>query len=124
MVRTVKGEYDGYGMNVLMMMQTPVSAFDMTRVNNMAMWADKVNARPNSTDDYNVAMVAMWGSALCLRHADVSLPWLAANPDQDLMANCLVNLAEEDATIGSWLTQCVKALKDKKARKWWLNALK
>ena len=124
MVRTVKGEYDGYGMNVLMMMQTPVSAFDMTRVNNMAMWADKVNARPNSTDDYNVAMVAMWGSALCLRHADVSLPWLAANPNQDLLANCLVNLAEEDATIGSWLTQCVKALKDKKARKWWLNALK
>lgn len=123
-VNIVKGEYDGYGMDVLMMMQTPVSAFDMARVNNLAMWADKVEARPNSTDDFNVGMVAIWGSALCLRHAHVSLPWLAAHPNDDLMADCLAGYASEDSSIKAWLKQCVGNLKDKKARKWWQKELK
>ena len=123
-VRTVNGEYYGPGMDVLMMLQVPVSAFDMARVNNMAMWADKVDARPNSTDDYNVGIVATWGSALCLRHANVALPWLAAHPDDDLMADCLAGYASEDNAIKAWLKQCVNSLKDKKARKWWQNQLK
>ena len=123
------GEFDGYGMKVLQLMQLPVSAFDMDRVNGLVMWADKMSDQltardAKSTTAFNVNEVPYWATALCLRHADESLPWLAAHPDNDLMADCLVSEAQDDDDTQAWLTQCVKNLKDKKARKWWQKELK
>ena len=129
-MRTVGGEYDGIGMDVLMMMQTPVSAFDVTRVNNLAKWADRTEDEltekdAKSTAANNVFQMELRGSALCLRHADVALPWIATHEDEDLMADNLLWLAEEAPDMyKDWLKQAVNGLKDKKARKWWQKKLK
>ena len=129
-VNTVEGEYDGIGMQVLMMMQTPVSAFDVTKVNNLAKWADKTEdelteKEVNSTAANNVMQMELRGSALCLRHADVALPWMATHENEDLMADNLLWLAEAYPEMYlDWLKQAVTGLKDKNARKWWQKQLK
>ena len=129
-VNTVKGEYDGIGMNVLMMMQTPVSAFDVTAVNNLAMWADRTEDEltekdAKTTAAANVMQMELKGSALCLRHADAALPWIATHEKEDLMADNLLWLAEAYPEMYlDWLKHAVNGLKDKNARKWWQKQLK
>ena len=129
-VNKVDGEYDGIGMNVLMMMQTPVSEFDVAAVNNLAKWADKTEDEltekdAKSTAANNVLQMELKGSALCLRHADVALPWIATHENEDLMADNLLWLAEAAPDMyKDWLKLAVNGLKDKNARKWWQNKLK
>ena len=121
-----KGDYYGYGMNVLQLMQTPVSAFDMEKVNDLAKWAAQTNARPKSTDAFNVHEIALWAPALCMRHASDALTWIARNHDAEMLSGNILEQTKYGIYGGekTWLEQCVKNLKDKKARKWWQGMLK
>ena len=119
---TTKGEFDGYGMNMMRISQTPISAtLDMARLNKDA--ASVKNARKNSNDKrvhIKAALSAQWIINTGLREGDDFLTWIAQHPEEEHFTPLLLEtLRESGMGEAEWLQQKVKALKDKKARKWW-----
>lgn len=117
-----KGEFDGYGMNMMRISQTPISAtLNMERLNKDA--ASVKNARKNSEDKRvhtKAALAAQWIINTGLREGDDFLTWIAQHPKEEHFTPLLLEtLRESGMGEAEWLQQKVKALKDKKARKWW-----
>ncbi len=119
---TTKGEFDGYGMNMMRISQTPVSMkLDMAKLNKDA--ASVKNARKNSSDKrvhIKAALSARWIVNTGLREGGDFLTWIAQHPQEENFTPLLLE-ALRDSGMGEaeWLQQQVDALKDKKARKWW-----
>lgn len=117
-----KGEFDGYGMNMMRISQTPISQkLNMERLNKDA--ASVKNARKNSTDKRvlrKATLSARWIVNTGLRDGNDFLTWIAQHPDDEQFTPLLQEtLRESGMGETEWLQQKVKALKDKKARKWW-----
>ena len=68
---------------------------------------------------------AKWSFNLGMRHSNEFLTWIAGNPDKEKFTHFIQAVASENENNELvWLKECVKKLKDKKARKWWNKWIK
>ena len=126
-----RGYINALGADLMLLVQSPVSAFNVEALNELVKFTANTVTRLKG-EKYeeptfeNVMNVAIWVPALCLRHASVALPWIAAHQGNEELSECIVELANEGIVPGfkHWLERCVNNLTDQKARKWWLNTLK
>lgn len=128
---TTRGEYYLIGMDVMNVAQTPASALEKPEaLNELARQMNNIigsysdNAIENIQTS-TVAEFARWSTNYILRQGNETLTWIARNPDQQLLSQfILTTLQQSGMGETQWLAAKVKALKDKKARKWWQNWLK
>ncbi len=126
-----KGEYFGLGMSAMRVAQMPLSEeLDMTALNAFAGMLHEVierngeHAKENS-ETMSVVEFARWSTNMGLRNGAEYLTWIARHPDDEKFTRFIqVCVEENECDELAWLKQQVKALKDKKARKWWEKWLK
>ncbi len=123
-----KGEFDGYGMNLMRISQTPfTNKLNMEKLNGDAVSVKK--AREFSNGDKRVlmkaALASRWIVNTGLRSSDEFLTWIAENPKEEAFTSLVLESIRESG-MGElvWLQQRVNALKSKKARKWWQKWMK
>ncbi len=126
-----EGEYFPYGMNILIMAQTPANkTLDIEHFNKeadrMLQIVEKYGEdAPETPETLCVMEFAKWSFNLGMRHSKEFLTWIAKNPNEEKFTHFIQAVATENENNElDWLKEQVKCLKDKKARKWWEKWMK
>ena len=121
-----EGEYFPLGMDVLYWAQNPLShTLNIEELNNTASGMMSIVEQydedaPINPKTQSVMEFAKWSFNLGMRHSNEFLTWIASNPDKEKFTHFIQAVASENENNELvWLKECVKKLKDKKARKWW-----
>ena len=125
--RNAQGEFNGYGMNMIRVSQIPTSsAIPMEEWNNHAVMASEIlKKETDKRETFKAQFFGKWITNAGIRNGNEFLVWIAQNADTERITPfMLTTINESGMGEAQWLQQRVKALKNKKARKWWQKWMK
>ncbi|MBO4871614.1 MAG: hypothetical protein J5565_06505 [Muribaculaceae bacterium] len=122
-----EGEFNGYGMNMIRISQIPVSsAIPMEEWNNLAAMASEIlQKETDKRETFKAQFCSKWLTNAGLRNGNEFLVWISQNADIEKITPFILNTINQSGMgEAQWLQQRVKALKNKKTRKWWQKWMK